>query len=101
RSPKHPDLDAAHEALLLREHYTELLRTDEVRKESERFQHLMAEGERAARSLESTLQRHDIRESPSSDSLKAADAALAAVNQNCAACHREFRDVPLREKSKR
>lgn len=98
---KHPDLDAAHEALLLREQYTELLRTDEVRNESKRFRQLMAEGERAARALEETLQTRAAGEATETDSLKIADSALAAVNQNCVACHREFRDVPLREKAKR
>ena len=98
---KHPDLDPAHEALLLREHYTELLRTDEVRKESKRFQELMAEGEQAARALETTLQFRETRQDQGADSLKVADAALTALNQNCAACHSEFRDVPLREKAKR
>jgi hypothetical protein len=32
---KQPDLDAAHEALLLEEHYTELLRTDDAQKRPE------------------------------------------------------------------
>ena len=35
--PAHPDLDAAHEALLLREHFTELLRTPEVQQQSDAF----------------------------------------------------------------
>ena len=54
---KHPDIDPAHEVLLLREHYTELLRADEVSGQPAEFRKLMREGEAAA----TTLQAHDRR----------------------------------------
>ena len=98
RLPKHPNLDPAHEALLLREHYTELLRTEDVMREPQRFHRLMQEGEKAAKELEVALQVLETRRDKNGGQLKTANAALSAVNNNCVACHREFRDVPLDEK---
>ncbi len=44
-----PDLDAAHEALLLREHFTEMLRLESVAKEPEAFRTMLRESESDAR----------------------------------------------------
>jgi hypothetical protein len=96
----HPDLDPAHEALLLREHYTELLRTEDVKRHSAEFQEKMRSGEAAAKTLEETLARIKQQRYPPEkvDLHKSADAALSVINKNCAACHEKFRDVPLGEK---
>lgn len=94
----HPDLAPGHEALMLREHFTELLRTDELKARPAGFQSLMKEGEARARALEDLYR--DWEPSKSVDGLKRLQAAMEAVNQNCAACHKQFRDVPLREKRK-
>jgi hypothetical protein len=91
----HPDIAAAHEALLLREHFTELARTDEVGRQPEEFRRLLAEGERRALTLEELLGQADAR--PSAADVDRYDAALEAVTQNCTACHTRFRDVPLTE----
>jgi protein tyrosine phosphatase (PTP) superfamily phosphohydrolase (DUF442 family) len=98
--PENPDLDLAHEVLLLREHYTELLRSNELTQRPVEFQMQMRRGEEAAKSLEDTLARlKEQRYSPGPLNLhKSADAALATISQNCAACHEKFRDVPLGEK---
>jgi hypothetical protein len=98
--PESPDLDPAHEALLLREHYTEMLRTDDLKGRPAEFQRQMRDGETAAKSLEDALVRIKDRQHPAekTDLHKTADAALATVNKNCAACHEKFRDVPLDEK---
>ncbi len=87
--PKHPDIDPAHEVLLLREHYTELLRADDVPGQPAEFQKLMHEGEAAAIGLERAMTEADY---------TAAGQALTAINQNCASCHQQFRDVPLGER---
>jgi hypothetical protein len=50
-----PDLEAAHEALLLREHFTEMLRTDEVMALDAKFVELLRESETAAKDLETAL----------------------------------------------
>jgi protein tyrosine phosphatase (PTP) superfamily phosphohydrolase (DUF442 family) len=86
----HPDLDPSHEALLLREQFTELLRTEHVKAQPQRFQDLTAEGESAAQLLEDALRGGDDQESTT--------AAFALVTKNCKTCHQEFRDVPLSEK---
>jgi protein tyrosine phosphatase (PTP) superfamily phosphohydrolase (DUF442 family) len=94
----HPDIAPAHEALLLREHFTELLRTDEVIAQPARFRELMKEAERRAQVLEDLYRGWESKKS--ADGHKQLTEALVAVNQNCSACHMQFRDVPLREKKK-
>ncbi|MBX3443551.1 MAG: cytochrome c [Planctomyces sp.] len=79
----YPDLDPAHQALLLREQYTEMLRMDDLQQQPEAFRTLMADSESAALALEEALRSGDT---------SAAAAALGAVNSGCAECHRSFRD---------
>ncbi len=85
-----PALVPAHEALLLREHFTELLRSDEMKKKSEKFQQLTKEAVIASQSLEDALKA-------SIDGVRASKL-FVAVNNNCKSCHQIFRDVPLDEK---
>ena len=94
---KHPDLEAAHEALLLREAFYELLRTEEVQNQPERFRQLMREAESTSKELEATLRSQEVEGvAPSKES---AGQVFTRVTNNCQACHKEFRDVPLGEKS--
>jgi len=98
RAPTHhPDLDPAHEALLLREHFTELLRTPEVAAEPERFQRLMREAQEHASSLESTLLQRKASVNQTS-LIQAASTQLKTIERNCKACHESYRDPPLSEK---
>lgn len=90
--PAHPDVDPAHEALLLREQFTELLRTKDVWTRSESFSALLRESEEAGKQLEQALHAEGRVDPPT------ARAALDRVAANCAACHKAFRDVPLGEK---
>jgi protein tyrosine phosphatase (PTP) superfamily phosphohydrolase (DUF442 family) len=87
-SEQQPALVAEHEALLLREHFTELLRTSDVQQRPAAFRQLMVEGESAARALEESLQI-----APRDPA--AATELLAKVSRNCQSCHQAFRDVPL------
>lgn len=87
--PKHPDLKPAHEALLLREHYTELLRTETARAEPPAYLEQMREGEQLASQLETLL--------GSAAPEKVAEQLarqLKALQANCTACHRQHRDRP-------
>ncbi len=77
--------DPAHEALQLRELYTELNRTEEVRRSPRDFRRWMREGERAGRELEAALRRGRRAD---------ASAALARVASGCGACHARYRNVP-------
>jgi protein tyrosine phosphatase (PTP) superfamily phosphohydrolase (DUF442 family) len=92
-----PDLDPAHEALLLKEHYHELLRTGEVQRQPVEFQQLMQASERNAESLEAELRTWLKAGSPGSPPEMIAKS-FTAVSQSCTACHRKYRDVPLSEK---
>jgi hypothetical protein len=105
--PKEPALTPAHEALLLREQFTELLRTDELKKLPEGFQKLTRDAEVAGEEFEKILldlAKADTANTAKGDSnpdlVKKADAAFEKVTVNCASCHKSFRDVPLSEKAK-
>lgn len=89
---KHADIDPAHEALLLREHFTELLRTDEVKKESAEFRKILEQGEAQSKSLEDALRSREL------DTNKL-DNLFASVTAGCASCHQKYRDTPLKEKA--
>jgi hypothetical protein len=94
KSPSaHPDIEPGHEALLLREHFTELLRTEAVQQEPAEFQAILKNSEAAAQELEDAL-----REPADEASAKKAAAALARVSADCKSCHTTFRDVPLGQK---
>ncbi|MFH5804360.1 hypothetical protein [Alienimonas sp. DA493] len=95
--PDHPDLDPAHEALLLRERFTELLRTEETRAEPEAYRRLLRESEQAARTLEAGLRGWAA--APGAAPPAGLGAAAETIAANCAACHVRFRDVPLDEKA--
>ncbi|WP_218932111.1 protein-tyrosine phosphatase family protein [Adhaeretor mobilis] len=98
RSPgDHPDLDPAHEALLFREHFTELLRTDYVQQKSEEFQQLMRGSEEAAQKLEDTLRQWQPTESRPAPP-PALEQIFTSITADCKTCHQKFRDVPLSEK---
>lgn len=91
--PNHPDVDPAHEALILREHFTELLRSDDTARRPKSFQRMLRDSETAARQLESALNLNQRPIAP-----LAAKSALDKIAANCAACHKTYRDVPLGEK---
>jgi hypothetical protein len=80
-----PALHPAHEALMLKEHYAEILRLPQLAAKPAQFQELMASGKRAAAELEAALEKADLQQ---------ANEALARINENCAACHQAFRDTP-------
>jgi len=95
------DVDPAHEALLLREQFEELLRTDAAKQQPAPFTKLLVESETTAAELETAL-RPSAGETPDGDDRKArvarANAALEQFTKRCAACHQQFRDPPLGEK---
>jgi cytochrome c556 len=89
---KHADIDPAHEALLLQEHYTELLRTNEVKKQPAEFRQLLEQGEAEAKQLGELLRARQ-------PDHKKIDALFGQITAGCASCHQKFRDVPLKEKA--
>jgi protein tyrosine phosphatase (PTP) superfamily phosphohydrolase (DUF442 family) len=96
-----PDLDPAHEALLLREHYRELGRTEDAQNKPAAFRQFLANAEAGAAKLEESLRAWRSRASRTATKSPAPPAvrdAMAAVNKACTTCHQRFRDVPLDEK---
>ena len=80
--------------LLLRQHFTELLRKPEVKAEPEEFKRMLRDSESAARKPETLLSKW--KTSRGDQTLPAEIPAQAKIiSDNCKACHVRFRDVPL------
>ena len=95
--PGKPDLTPEHEALLLREHYAELLRTEVVQQQPDRFRQLLNAAETQAHKLEEALRSWNTTNGEG-QLPGIVTAAFQAINDNCKTCHQEFRDVPLSQK---
>lgn len=95
--PAHPDLEPAHEALLLREHFTELLRADDVRREPAEFQELLRSSEQAAQELEDGLRAWQSA-SDQTQPPQSLGRSMERITVMCKSCHEKYRDVPLGEK---
>jgi len=80
--------------VLLREHFTELLRIDDVSSKPPAFRNLLVDSLKATRQLETMLQ-------PTSDSsyvqtesgLLPIRASMLRIATNCQTCHQQFRDL--------
>jgi protein tyrosine phosphatase (PTP) superfamily phosphohydrolase (DUF442 family) len=97
--PGHPDLEPAHEALILREHFTELLRTPAAKGKPERFRKLLQGTEKEARALEDSLRAWEGAGNKPPPPSEIA-SAFGRIADGCKACHQAYRDVPLREKGR-
>ena len=85
--PTHPDLDAAHEALLLFEQFAELVRSDTGKQEE--YWKLLDHSKEQAFRLHELLSR-----SEDSGSLDQSDTKrlIHSIKNDCRSCHRKFRD---------
>lgn len=97
--PDHPDLTPAHEALLLRELFTELLRTEEVEAQPADFRAWLTSSEQAAIELQSVLLAWS-REHGSGEPPQRADELATRIAEDCSACHAKYRDAPLSTKQR-
>jgi len=107
--PEFQSLDSAHEAVLLREHFEEMRRLEDVVRYPESFQHMLQESEQAALFIESML-NPSVAENPFARvknakeptalsklkpiHRKAIEINWNTIRSNCAACHQQFRDMP-------
>jgi protein tyrosine phosphatase (PTP) superfamily phosphohydrolase (DUF442 family) len=93
KPPDHPDIDPAHEALQLLEHYREASRLPATADRRDDFRRLLAEAENSTTKLEQALRAADrgtMLDVPSADKLfRKAGAA-------CTDCHAKYRDAPRR-----
>jgi hypothetical protein len=86
RSPAdHPDLDPAHEALQVQEHFHEIGRTADMQSRPADYRKLLTAGETEVAALRATLSAHPI-------DTKAADATFKRASVSCTSCHKGFRD---------
>ncbi len=83
----HPDIDPAHEALLLREAFTELLRGEDTAKRGADYTAKMRAALDAAQKLEDAVKAGKTDE---------ANTAFDATKASCGSCHKLFRDVKER-----
>ena len=83
--PDHPDLDPAHEALQLQEHFREIGRTADTRSRPAGYAKLLTASEEAAVKLRDVLSATPV-------DTRAADAAFKVVATSCTSCHRDYRD---------
>lgn len=93
----HPALDPAHEALLLREHFTEMLRFETAAGRTDDFLNSLRASESAAGELENAIKSRSASNAAQNWSLTA-QRALDRVSAECKACHTTHRDVPLSQK---
>jgi protein tyrosine phosphatase (PTP) superfamily phosphohydrolase (DUF442 family) len=82
---EHPDLLPAHEALQLRELYTELNRMPEIKKRPADYQQWMREGQEKAQALETALRAGEP---------ERATVLLGQIAAGCGTCHAKYRNVP-------
>lgn len=94
--PDHPDLDPAHQALLLREHLTELSRTDRIGGASQAYQDKMAASVKAATLLERALRVAGTR-LRSEQTIRALSNYHERLQASCVNCHRAYRDEPFHD----
>ncbi|HUP77607.1 MAG TPA: hypothetical protein VM260_03530 [Pirellula sp.] len=91
--PNQPDTNAAHEALLLVEHFVEMLRLDDVRTQPEGFQKLLRDSESDAHRLTEALRQTE-KSTMSGPVLLNIVETFNRISQNCVTCHRQYRDLP-------
>jgi protein tyrosine phosphatase (PTP) superfamily phosphohydrolase (DUF442 family) len=87
----HPDLDAAHEALLLREKLHEVGRSNASLKRPADYREKLRAAEAAAESLEEAL-RSDKNATGPALQIDRLDTRLNTLGANCMACHKAYRD---------
>jgi protein tyrosine phosphatase (PTP) superfamily phosphohydrolase (DUF442 family) len=90
--PDQPDLEPAHEALQLREHFAELLRADAVKDMPQEFRELLTKGLHDAQSLENELRKWTD-EGAKDPPPKPIAESFSRITADCASCHKQFRDT--------
>jgi protein tyrosine phosphatase (PTP) superfamily phosphohydrolase (DUF442 family) len=89
--PEHPDIDPAHEALLLMEGFREAGRLTSEKQRRDELSHWLTEAEAAARELEHTLRGGKETRAVDRDG---AEGTYRRMEAACAKCHARYRDVP-------
>lgn len=94
--PDHPDLSAVHEALLLREHFTEMLRMEYSSKQPVGFSTLLKESESDALLFENAIRQWSQTDGSNKVPTDVTEP-FRRINTNCTNCHKQYRDVPIQK----
>ncbi len=86
----HPDLSPEHEALMLRELFSELLRNKEIRDREQQFRKILQHSRDETALLEKQLQANHV--SATGDRNSRLSATLSSIRWDCKNCHRQYRD---------
>jgi hypothetical protein len=84
--PKHPDIDPAHEALLLAEHFRETARLKEAAERPSEFRRWLSEAESKTTELQGALR--------DGKDKAVIEKAFKSAGNSCVHCHAKYRDVP-------
>ena len=87
-SAAHPDIDAAHEALMLKEHFAEILRTVPNGESSKEFREIVQGSHDAASRMEAQLNRHP----RTAETMSVLSDAMTTLKTDCRRCHANYRD---------
>ena len=79
----HPDVEPAHEALLLKEQFREIKRTPQAQAFPTDFMKHLDDAETAATALEAALRGEDV---------AAKETAFKVMGENCGSCHKLYRN---------
>lgn len=83
--PDHPDLDPAHEALQLQEHFTESARLPDYADRPADYKKWMKDSDAAAAALQKALRANPL-------DTAGAETAFKTVAASCTSCHKAYRD---------
>ena len=100
----HPDIFPAHEALILREHFTELIRTEETKSYPPEFSDWLDHSKTATEEIEELLKNeHDpaLADFPAgarsvelnNETVVRLDQALERISKDCRKCHQAYRNL--------
>ncbi len=91
-----PEVDAAHEVLLLQEHFTEMLRLDETKKQPKDFAEMLQDSETAALALQAGVDK--LSQEDHDETYEQLGQSVQRIEANCKKCHEQYRNTPLGEK---
>ena len=95
----HPDIIPAHEALILREHFTELQRTSESKSYGNQFLDWLQSSESSAMEIQNHLKSiEQLGDTQRAQTVKLIDNNLMSIKTDCSACHNAFRNKALQNK---
>ena len=85
----YPDIDAAHQALILKEDFAEILRTVPRDETSKEYREILRSSHEAASRMEAQLNRRPV----TAEAVTILSAALTTLKTDCRRCHASYRQL--------